>query len=154
MLSFLGLKINIKKDLKSLIFSMIFSYISIFVVIFIKSIIVGDTLNDIYDLAKELSLISTIGYGLFCLFQEILFRGILQRLLTKKLKNIALAIAITTVLFLACHYSYDIVTIIGAFFISIVSGIMTFKDDNIYRGFFFHWICGGIGYIFITLAFL
>lgn len=153
MLSFLGLKINIKKDLKSLILSMLFSYISIFIVIFIKSIIVGDTLNDVYDLAKGLSLITTIGYGVFCLFQEVLFRGILQRILTKKLKNTGLAIAITTVLFLVCHYSYDIVTIIGAFIISIISGIMTFKDDNIYRGFFFHWIFGGIGYVFISLAF-
>ena len=77
-----------KREIKPLFISVLFSYVAIFVVILIKTVIVGDTLKDVADLAKELSLISTIGYGLFCLFQEIIFRGILQRVLVKKTKNI------------------------------------------------------------------
>lgn len=153
-LSFLGLKINLKKEIKHLLLSWLISYICIFSIIVIKTLIVGDTLNDVYELAKNLSLVGTIVYGMFCLFQEILFRGILLRWMIRKYNKKYLSIIITTLLFLVCHYGYDIVTIIGALFISIVSSILTIKDDNIYKGFFFHWIVGGIGYIFITLAFL
>ena len=153
MFDFLGLKFNKNKDLKPLIISILGSYLCIFLVILIKSLIVGDTINDVYELAKGLSIFSTIFYGCFCLFQEVLFRGILQRKLSKKFNNI-ISIIITTILFLICHFNYDIVTVIGAFFISIIAGIMTIKDDNIYKAFFFHWIVGGIGYVFITLAFI
>lgn len=150
-LDFLGLNINLKKQRKDIIIAMIFSCILITLIIVAKIKIFNYTIEDIRILAvKGLSISGTIIYGIFCLIQEILARGILQRVIKKKTNNLTISIMITTIIFCLCHYNYDIITIVGAFVISIITGITTDKDDNIIRGFYIHWIMGGFGYVFLS----
>ena len=151
-LKFLGLNINLKKEIKTIVLTNIISYIIILILIILKMYICKETLNDIKLLAiKGLSLSGTIGYGIFCLIQEVLARGILQRSIKRKTNNTIIAITITTILFCLCHFNYNIKTIIGAFFISIITGIITDKRDDILVSFIFHWIIGGLGYVFIAM---
>lgn len=150
-LNFLGLNIKLKEQIKDIIIAIVFSYVLIFLIILAKVRISNYTIEDIKTLAiNGLSISGTIIYGMYCFIQEILARGLLQRIIKKKTKNILVAILITTIVFCLCHYNYNIITIIGAFFISILTGLTTDKDDNIIRGFFMHWIIGGFGYVFLS----
>ena len=151
-LNFVGLNIDFKNDIIYILIANIVACIAIYILALYVAFVNNESVLAVLSILEEkMSLTGTIYYGLFCFIQEILARGILQRFLKRKINNTFLAIIITTINFCMCHINYSFIVIIGACIISIISGILTNKTDNILAGFAFHWTFGGFGYILMII---
>jgi membrane protease YdiL (CAAX protease family) len=76
------------------------------------------------------------------LFEEMLFRGVLQNLLTRWLNKPVLAIVIVSILFSLIHASYYL--FISRFVLGYVLGLMFFYTKNIWVNIFAHFINNGL----------
>ena len=104
--------------------------------------------EDLYSLAVK-SMSNLKGWGQFivalfvvaffpALFEEMLFRGVVQNLLTKWTKKVTLSIVITSLLFSLIHASYYL--FISRFILGYALGLMFYYTKNIWINILAHFI--------------
>lgn len=104
--------------------------------------------EDLYSLAVK-SMSNLKGWGQFivavfvvaffpAVFEEMLFRGVVQNLLTKWTKKVTLSIVITSLLFSLIHASYYL--FISRFILGYALGLMFYYTKNIWVNIFAHFI--------------
>jgi uncharacterized protein len=102
--------------------------------------------NTIRDLAANLIVVAVMP----AIGEELLFRGVLQPLFTKHLKNAAIAIALTSFIFAAMHQQFF--NMGALFFISVLLGLVRYWTNNLWLCMLGHFINNG-AFVMLTFFF-
>jgi membrane protease YdiL (CAAX protease family) len=78
--------------------------------------------------------------------EELIFRGLLQKLLTQMIKNVHLAILITAVLFSAFHFQFF--SFLPRFILGLILGYMMFYGQSIWYPILAHFVNNAMGVIY------
>lgn len=143
-----GLYCEKRKLAKDMIFAFVFAHF--FVVLMILSKLIFTETKGLLSIFTNIEI--TIAFPLYlfyCIFQEVLARGIGQRIIKESIKskyNGVLANIVISILFSLLHFHYyNILMIILSFFLSIVIGVIYEKQGHVLGCTFFHWIIGAWG---------
>lgn len=96
-------------------------------------------MNNVWDYIISISIVALLP----AVFEEVIFRGALQNLLSRWLKAPIWAIVITAIIFSAIHGSYD--GFVPRFVLGFVLGWLFYRTGNIWVSIAAHFINNGIG---------
>lgn len=96
-------------------------------------------MNNVWDYIISLSIVALLP----AIFEEVIFRGALQNLLSRWLKAPVWAIIITAIVFSAVHGSYD--GFVPRFVLGFILGWLFYRTGNIWVSIAAHFINNGIG---------
>jgi membrane protease YdiL (CAAX protease family) len=78
--------------------------------------------------------------------EELIFRGLLQKLLTQMVRNVHLAILITAVLFSAFHFQFF--SFLPRFILGLILGYMMFYGQSIWYPILAHFVNNAMGVVY------
>jgi uncharacterized protein len=107
--------------------------------LYAKQMQVMARMNNVWDYIISLSIVALLP----AVFEEVIFRGALQNLLSRWLKAPIWAIVITAIIFSAIHGSYD--GFVPRFVLGFVLGWLFYRTGNIWVSIVAHFINNGIG---------
>jgi uncharacterized protein len=113
---------------------------------YFKQVIVIARMDNFFDYIISMIMVALLP----AVFEEILFRGALQNLLSRWFKAPVLAIIITSIIFSAIHGSY--LGFLSRFALGFVLGWMYYRTGNIWLNIIMHFLNNGIAITFLYFS--